>query len=44
MKKKTSQYQYALPDINVGLTAEDVAMRVKAKQKRLLVKVICKFL
>ncbi|MBQ8433915.1 MAG: HAD-IC family P-type ATPase [Clostridia bacterium] len=42
MKKKTSQYQYALPDINVGLTAEDVAMRVKAKHTNKTKKVVGK--
>ena len=42
MKKKTSQYQYALPDINVGLTTEDVAMRIKAKQTNKTKKVVGK--
>ncbi len=42
MKQKQSQYQYAKPDINVGLTCEDVAMRVKAKQTNKTKKVVGK--
>jgi uncharacterized membrane-anchored protein YitT (DUF2179 family) len=42
MKKKTSPYQYALPDINVGLTTEGVAMRIKAKQTNKTKKVVSK--
>ncbi|MBO5866802.1 MAG: cation-translocating P-type ATPase, partial [Clostridia bacterium] len=42
MKKTKTQYQYASPDINVGLTAEDVAMRIKAKQTNKIKKVVGK--
>ena len=42
MKQKQSQYQYAKPDINVGLTQQDVAMRVKAKQTNKTKKVVGK--
>lgn len=42
MKKKQSQFTYAMPDVNVGLTAEDVAMRQKAKQTNKTKKVVGK--
>ncbi len=42
MKQKQTQYQYAPPDVNVGLTYEDVALRVKAKQTNKTKKVVGK--
>lgn len=42
MKKKQSQFTYAMPDVNVGLTAEDIAMRQKAKQTNKTKKVVGK--
>ena len=42
MKQKQSQFQYAKPDINIGLTHEDVAMRIKAKQTNKTKKVVGK--
>lgn len=42
MKKKQTQFEYAKPDINIGLTTEDVALRVKAKQTNKTKKVVGK--
>ena len=42
MKQKQTQYQYEKPDVNVGLTSEQVALRVKAKQTNKIKKVVGK--
>ena len=42
MKQKQTQYQYEKPDVTVGLTSQQVDLRVKAKQTNKVKKVVGK--